>query len=145
MDINGKISPIIHCNQLKPVGAPIIHQPIPAQRPPKDCTPQCHLKSKPSVFDELIYDEEEGQDTAPPQHPIIDHGWCNLSQNSIIYFKRETGNGVTRCYHVTYINCHNYVFAPFCGFSPGHCMCKFSCCLVMDMIAFVIYRVIFHL
>ena len=78
MDINGNISPIIHCNQLKPVRAPIIHQPIPAQRPPKDCMTQCHLKSKPSVFDELIHDEEEGQDSAPPQHPIIDHGWCNL-------------------------------------------------------------------
>ena len=92
MDINGKISPIIHCYQLKPVGAPIIHQPIPAQRPPKDCMTQCHLKSKPSVFDELIYDEEEGQDSAPPQHSIIDHGWCNLSQNSILSGRTRSSN-----------------------------------------------------
>ena len=92
MDINGKISPIIHCNQLKPVGVPIIHQPIPAQRPSKDCMTQCHLKSKPSVFDELIYDEEEGHDSAPPQHPITDHGWCNLSQNSILSGRTRSSN-----------------------------------------------------
>ena len=79
---------IIHCNQPKPVGAPIIHQPILAQQPQKDCMPHCHLRSKPLVFDKLIYDE--GQDLADPQQIITDHGW------------RERGNGVISCYYVTY-------------------------------------------